>query len=42
MDQPDVNGNTPIDLAVLNKCYESVEVLARLGLRPKEKLIGET
>lgn len=24
MDQPDNNGNTPIDLAVLNKGYESV------------------
>lgn len=24
MDEPDPNGNTPIDLAVLNKCYESV------------------
>lgn len=41
MNEPDNNGNTPIDLAVLNKCYESVEVLAKLGLRPKEKLLGE-
>jgi hypothetical protein len=42
MDEPDQNGNTPIDLAVLNKSYESAEVLARLGLRPKDKLLGES
>ncbi len=42
MDEPDANGNTPIDMAVLNKNYESVEVLARLGYRPKKNLLGSS
>jgi ankyrin repeat protein len=39
MNEVDANGNTPIDLAIINKCYESVEVLAKFGLRPKQSLL---
>jgi len=39
MNEVDANGNTPIDLAVINKCYESVEALANLGLRPKQNIL---
>ena len=41
VDQADDKGNTPIDMAVINKSYESVEVLARLGFRPKQTLIDK-
>ena len=39
MDAVDVNGNTPIEIAVTNKCYQSVEVLAKMGLRPKQAVM---
>ena len=39
MNEVDANGNTPIDLAVINKCYESVEALAKLGLKPKQNIL---
>ncbi len=29
--EPDSNGYTPVDLTVLNKCYNSLRVLADLG-----------
>jgi hypothetical protein len=35
MNEVDGNGYTPIDVAVVNKSYRSVEVLARLGYRPR-------
>ena len=40
MDELDQNGNTPIDIAVTNKSYECVEVLAKLGYRPKQTLMN--
>lgn len=39
VNEADINGNAPIDLAVINKSYDSFEVLAKLGFRPKQKLI---
>ena len=40
MDDLDDKGNAPIDIAVINKSYESVEVLAKLGYRPKETVMA--
>ena len=40
MDDIDDHGNSPMDIAVLNKSYECVEELAKLGYRPKESLKG--
>lgn len=39
VNEVDQNGNTPIDLAVISKSYESVEVLAKMGHRPKQTLL---
>ena len=36
---PDTNGHTAMDLAVLNKSYNSFKVLADLGCRPKPELV---
>lgn len=36
VNEPDSNGYTPIDLAVLNKSYGSIRVLAELGEKPKK------
>lgn len=33
--EPDTNGFTPVDLAILNKSYNSLRVLVNLGEMPK-------
>ena len=35
----DEKGNTPIDMAVINKSYEVAEYLGGLGYRPKDQLL---
>ena len=35
LSEPDSNGYTAIDLAVINKSYKTVKVLAELGERPQ-------
>ena len=37
---PDTNNHTAMDLAVLNKSYNSFKVLADLGHRPKPELLA--
>ena len=40
--EQDEKGNTPIDMAVINKSYESVQALAELGYRPKQTLLDNS
>jgi hypothetical protein len=41
MDCKDGNNCTPLDLAVINKSYNSIKVLADLGLKPQAKLLSD-
>lgn len=42
LSEKDANDFAPIDLAVINKSYNSLKVLAQLGLRPKDELVKQS